>query len=565
MFITRVRSKGKKGKSYVSILLRESSRVGGKVVSHTIAVLTKLPPWLLATVERAVKDGKEAASLRDLASCPSSPMGMRCAESFGAVYLVHEIAKRCHIPTALGPSPEARLALWQVCARVLSPATSLLAMIRLAASCAAAGILGIKVAFNEDDLYANGSWLVARQSKVEAALWHSRSPATSQHESLFLYDVTSSYFEGQKNALAAFGYNRDKVKGKQQVVMGLLTDAQGEPMSVSLFPGNTSDLRTFATQIATLKTTFGQENITLVGDRGMIRGPQQQECQEADLHYISALNKSEIETLLKSGELQMSLFDNKVHEVVLQDGRRLVTRCNPVRREEIAACREGFKMRMEAFVRKANLYLLEHPRARPATQIKAGLLKLRQGHLNAWMSLEQNGRELTLKADPARLKEHGKLDGCYAVVSDLPVEAADSLTLHNSYKDLTQVEGGFRTLKHGHLEIRPWYVTSEDNTRAHALTAMLALKIRRRLQIAWEPLNLTVEEGLQELAGLRVMEVFDKESGAMICRQLPEPSTAQAVLLKAAGVKLPDKLPVQGPKVGTRVELQKRRKSHSNH
>lgn len=577
MFISRISSKGKDGRPYLSVLLRSSSRVGKKVVSKTLAILTELPDWLLHIVEQSVSKGKDAASIAELTASASSLLGLRCAESFGAVFVVHEVAKSAGIAHALGSSDDAKLALWQVCARVLSPATSLLAMIRLAGSCAAARLLGFKTPFNEDDLYLNGTWLMERQAKVEAKLWRWHqadslpSPdATAAPDadadptsppSLFFYDVTSSYFEGSHNALAAFGYNRDKIKGKSQVVMGLLTDATGEPISVSLFPGQTNDLQTFTTQIESLKTTFQQSKITMVGDRGMIRRPQQQEANDVGYNYISALHKAEILSLLKSGELQMGLFDNSVQEVTLQDGRRLVARCNPVRRDEIATSRQGYLTRMEAWVAKANRYLQEHPGAKESTQLKLGLQRLQKGKLSVWMTLEVKERVVRLQRDEKLLEEHAKLDGCYAIVSDLLPAMASSQELHDRYKDLAKVESGFRTLKHGHLEIRPWYVTSEANTRAHALTAMLALKVRRRLQQAWEPMNLTVEEGLRELGSFSIMEIYEKTSGQSVSRQMPEPNELQARLIGALGLSLPKQAPAAGPVVVTRVELQKRRKS----
>ncbi|MCX6874258.1 MAG: IS1634 family transposase [Verrucomicrobia bacterium] len=548
MFISRVHSKGKDGRQYVSVLLRQSKRVGKSVVSKTLAILTELPDWLIAVVERAVKHGKDAQSIAQLAEAASTSLRLRCAESFGAVFLVHEVAKACAISKALGAGEDAKLALWQVCARVLAPATSLLAMIRLAGRCAAPALLGFRTSFNEDDLYANGEWLAPRQAKVEARLWRENPLSATPSKSLFLYDVTSSYFEGQHNAFADFGYNRDKTKGKKQLVMGLLTDESGEPLSVSLFPGNTSDLNTFNTQLESLKNTFDQQHITLVGDRGMIRKPQQAAANEAGHHYISALHKAEIQTLLKAGELQMEFFENTVHETTLEDGRRLVTRRNPARCEEIQTARRGFEERLRAWVAKANIHLLEHPRARVATQLKNGSLRLKRGHLNVWLRLEAEARTLRLMADDGLLQEHAKLDGCYGIVSDLPVAVADTQTVHDRYKDLAKVEADFRTLKHGHLEIRPWYVITEDNTRAHALTAMLALKIRRRLQSAWEPLNLTVETA----------------TGQTVSRQIPDPTVGQASLLAALGVELPVKAPPAGPVVVTRVELQKRRKSSAS-
>lgn len=563
MFVLRVKSKGKDGKEYLSVLLRESRRVGKKVTSHTLAVLTDLPNWLITVVERAVKEGKDASSLKELVDRSKSQLSFRTAESFGAVFLVHEIAKSCGITQALGASDDARLALWQILARTLAPASSLLAMVRLAGACAAPSLLGFKAPFDEDDLYANGAWIEERQLKVETKLWHSRSPSTSSSAGLFLYDVTSSYFEGTQNALGDFGYNRDKVRGKKQVIMGLLTDGSGEPLSVSLFRGNTSDLSTFKTQVDRLKNTFEQSQVTLVGDRGMIRGPQQKEATAAGLHYISALHKAEIETLLKGGEVQMSFFDATVQETQLKDGRRLVTRCNPVRREELAVARQGFLAKLKDWVTGANTYLREHPKAKTSTQLKAGTARLQRGKLNVWLSLQERDRVLSLVEDAAKLQEHAKLDGCYAIVSDLPAVAADKQQLHDRYKDLAKVESDFRTLKHGHLEIRPWFVQREDNTRAHAFTAMLALKIRRRLQHAWESLNLTVEEGLAELEKLCVMELIETGSGHCVSRQLPTPNAVQAQLLKAANLTLPRNAPAPGPVVVTRVDLSKRRKSAS--
>ena len=257
----------------------------------------------------------------------------------------------------------------------------------------------------------------------------------------------------------------------------------------------------------------------------------------------------------------MGLFDNDVQEVTLKDGRRLVARCNPVRRHEIATSRQGYVNRMEAWVDKANLYLKEHPGAKENTQLKLGRTQLLKGKLSVWMTLEVKERIVSLTRDEKLLKEHAKLDGCYAIVSDLPTTVATKVELHDRYKDLAKVESDFRTLKHGHLEIRPWYVISEANTRAHALTAMLALKVRRRLQRAWEPFNLTVEEGLRELGNLSIIEIYEKTSGQTVSRQMPEPNIMQAKLLGALTLSLPKQAPALGPVVVTRVDLKNRRKA----
>jgi hypothetical protein len=216
MFITQVISKGKKGKTYTSILLRESFRRGARVKSKTLAVLTHLPAHVLDAVRRAIHPSVESFS--QVAETSGGTLRLRQAESFGAIWTVDQLAQRLGIRKALGVTREAELGYWQVLARLLRPGTSLLAMVRLAATCAAAAILGWRRAFNEDDLYANGAWLEERHLVIERRLWNQRAQPPEDH--LFLYEVTSSYLEGQYNALAAWGYNRDGKSGKKQVVVG---------------------------------------------------------------------------------------------------------------------------------------------------------------------------------------------------------------------------------------------------------------------------------------------------------------------------------------------------------
>src|ERR1035437_6980033 len=194
MFIAEVISKGKQGKSYSSILLRESFRVGSRVKSKTLAVLTRLPAHVLAAVRRAV--AQPADSLTKVAVASNGSLRLRQAENFGALWTVDQVAHQLGIKKALGVTPEAQLSYWQVLARVLRPGSSLLAMVRLATTCAAAALLGWRRAFTEDDLYANGSWLEARPPVIERRLWQARP--TPPKDQLFLYDVTSSYLEGDR-------------------------------------------------------------------------------------------------------------------------------------------------------------------------------------------------------------------------------------------------------------------------------------------------------------------------------------------------------------------------------
>ena len=442
---------------------------------------------------------------------------------------------------------------------MLRPGASLLAMVRLATTCAAAALWGWRRAFTEDDLYTNGAWLEGRHAVVERRLWQSR-PAQPK-EQLFLYDVTRSYLEGDYNALAAWGYNRDHKDGKKQVVVGLLTDSRGEPISIQVYRGNNNDLKTFGPQIHKLKKELGCAGVTMVGDRGMIRTDQKAAALKAQFHFITALTKPQIQKLLAQKVLQLEFFEEQVHEVLGEDGRRYVLRRNPVRQEELQRAREQKQQALEAALQKANTYLEEHPRAKAATQRRHLAARLENLKVQDWLQLTVRQRRLVLSRDAQALQAAAQLDGCYVVETDLPPAQADAQTIHDRYKDLAFVERDFRTLKTGHLEFRPWFVCTEDNTQAHALTSMLALKVRRHLERAWWPLEVTVEEGLRELEKLCVMELVHPQSGKVVARQVPEPAPLQKQLLEALKLDLPLTVPEAEVTVGTRKKINQVRKA----
>ena len=557
MFIAEVVSKGKNGRTYTSILLRQSVRSGSKVISKTLAVLTHLPTYLIEVIRHAVD--RPADSLQQLANNAPSALQLRTAESFAAVWTVDQVARQLGIRKALGVTEAADLGYWQTLARVLRPGTSLLAMVRLATTCAAAAVLGWRQAFNEDDLYANGEWLEGRQSVIEHRLWQQRQDKSRNQ--LFLYDVTSSYLEGEYNALAAWGYNRDGKKKKKQLVIGLLTDSQGEPVSTQVYRGNTSDVKTFGDQILKLKKELGGATVTLVGDRGMIKADQKAAANKAGFHFITALTKPQIERLLRNKVFQLEMFEEEVCELSDEQGVRYVLRRNPVRQEELAHGREKKRQSIASSVLKANEYLAEHPRAKVKTQEAKLSARIKRLKTEKWLKLRTSGRQIELETDASALKEESTLDGCYAIQTDLSPAQADARTVHDRYKDLAHVERDFRLMKGGHLEFRPWFVCTEENTRAHALTSMLALKIRRRLERAWEKLNLTVEEGLRELETLCVMELVHQEGGEAVTRQVPQPSARQKQLLDALGLALPTVAPEAKVVVGTRKKIQHERKA----
>jgi len=243
MYIVDIPYTSEKGKTYHSVLLRESYREGSKVRNRTVANLSHCTPQEITAIKLALKHKEDIAFLfPDTVQSVQLHKGL----SVGAVWAVYEIAERLGIQKALGNQREGKLALWQVIARVIEQGSRLSA-VRLARTHAACDVLGINDGFNEDDLYDNLKWLAGHKEEIEQNLFSKRRG--KDKPGLFYYDVTSSYLEGEHNQLAAYGYNRDKKKGKMQIVIGLLCDEQGEPVSVDVFTGNTQDPNTVSCQI----------------------------------------------------------------------------------------------------------------------------------------------------------------------------------------------------------------------------------------------------------------------------------------------------------------------------
>lgn len=544
MYIAQVPTKTKKGKlSHLCILLRESYRENGKVKNRTIANLTHCDPREVTAIRLALKHKDDLSVLRSM-----DDIELEQGMSVGAAWLVYEVARRIGIEKALGQERSGKLALWQVMARVIDQGSRLSA-VRLAQVHAACDILGVRRGFNEENLYENLAWLSRNQKEIERRLFVERRKGKKPE--LFLYDVTSSYFEGECNELADWGYDRDKKRGKKQVVMGLLCDEGGEPVSVEVFRGNTRDLDTFGRQVKKSVDEFGCQRVTFVGDRGMIKSGQIAELKQAGFHYITAITKPQIEKLLRMGVFQMALFDKDICEVEYE-GMRYILRRNPQRAEEMACTRKGKKESIERLCGKKNVRLAEHPRAKVRTSLDEIGQRIEGLRISGWLKVEADGRRLELKEDESALREEAMLDGCYVIKSDLPKEI-DKQVIHDRYKDLAEVEQAFRTCKTAMLEMRPWYVQTEESTRGHALVVMLAYLISRHLRQAWSHLDLTVQEGLKQLSMLCSTKMVIKDQSS--CHRIPNPGDISAKLLEAANVRLPRVLPQLGAHVVSRKML----------
>jgi transposase len=544
MYVDTSKSRKENGKIHIRHLLRESHRINGKVVKKTIANISHLSENEIEALRLALRHKEELTEL----GAASKDIQLQQGTSVGSILVLKEIANRFGITKALGEDRNGRLALWQVIARAMDQGSRLSA-VRLGKLHSADQLLETG-AFNEDKLYSNLKWLSDNQDEIEDTLFRFRYKNISP--SLYLYDVTSSYLEGTLNFFSAFGYNRDGKRGKRQIVIGLLCDQEGWPLSVEVFPGNTQDTATMASQIRKAAERFGAKDVTFVGDRGMIKSKQITDLVEHKFHYITAITKPQIETLLKQEVIQLELFDTKLAEVT--DGKiRYILRKNPVRAQEIHGSRDSKYSTVERLVEQQNQYLLEHAKAKSDTayaKVKALARKLK---IDRWIKIEVIDRRLILQIDKEILSEESALDGCYVIKTDLTSVQASKEMVHNRYKDLASVEKAFRYSKTVELDLRPIFVRNEESTRAHAFVVMLSYCLVRFLKECWKSVDTTVQEGLDALNQLCATDVIVRNNYAFT--SIPTPRKDIRELLKLCSVLIPKAICLKKSNVSTKVKL----------
>ena len=518
-----------------AVLLRESYREDGKIKNRTVANLSHWPAERVAALRAALRGDFDQAAI-------SGPA--RMGKALGLLSVLKQLADQLGISAALGNRELGKLGLFLVLAGIAHRGSRLSA-VRWAEDHAVEEVLGIQT-FTEDHLYEALDDLSARQEKIEQALYrrylrdhHSKPPR------LFLYDVTSSYLEGEKNELANYGYNRDGKRGKMQIVIGLLTDGEGEPLSVRVFSGNTADPSTVPEQIRSLQEQFQVEELIFVGDRGMVKSKAKQELEKHGLYYITALTDPQIRHLLGQGVLQLDLFSEQVCEVEDQ-GIRYVLRKN-----EDTEAREKHRLedklaRLEKLIEARNTEVEHHPRCKP----EAGLSKLQpwaQKHkLNRLVTLEMEGSRLRMERNEEAIQQFLQLAGCYVVTTNVTPTSLDTQQVHDSYTALENVEQDFRTIKTGLLEVRPIFLRKQERTRGHVFCCMLALKLTReiekRLRIAFATTDtnhdaITLPDAMAALGRLCLLHYTVDEKTTLT--KLPQPDSRQQQILNALHVHLP--------------------------
>ena len=469
-----------------TVLLRESYRDGKTVKKRTLANLSALPAEQIELIRQVLRGEKLVA--------PASLFEIDASRHHGHVQAVWLAMQRLGLAQLLSTRPcaERQRVLAMIAARILRP-NSKLATTRWWDTTTLPELFELD-ACDEQALYAAMDWLLERQDAIQGKL----AQRHLQPGDLVLYDLSSSYFEGSTCELAALGYNRDGKRGKLQVNYGLLTDARGVPVAISVFEGNTADADTFMPQVTQLRERFGIDEMVLVGDRGMIAQTHIDALRaETGLQWITALKSGSLRVLASEGALQLGLFDERnLFEFTHADysGERLVAYRNPELGKRRAHKRQALL--------EATVALLEPIRQRVAAgrlkgQDRIGLCVgkvLNRYKVGKHLDLVIGDASFEYTINEARVAQEATLDGIYVIRTAVPQERMGSDDVVRNYKSLSQVEQAFRSMKTVDLEVRPIYHRLADRVRAHLLLCMLAYYVKWHMMQAWRPLLFADEE-----------------------------------------------------------------------
>jgi hypothetical protein len=500
--VVRVRKTGyvdKQGRArdYSSAYLRRTFREAGTVKNETVANISALPDHVIDLIDAGLKGQQLVPAGQAVTITGSLP--------HGHVAAVHAMARELGLPALLGPAGRQRdLALALIISRVAAPASKLSTLtwwddVTLGAD------LGVASA-SADDIYAAMDWLGARQDAIEAKLAARHLGPEANPARMALFDLSSSWLEGTRCPLAARGYSRDGKKGRLQIEYGLLTDPDGRPVAVRVFPGNTGDPAAFTQITGVLRDKFGLAQMVMVGDRGMITSARIAALNQREdgttrpdpYGWITALRAPAIRKLMADdGPLQMSLFDEQdLAEITSDDypGERLVACRNPVlaadrarKREDLLAATEQLLAPIAARVQAGKLA--------GAGPIGIAVGKVISKYKTAkHFEITITDTTLAVARRQDQIDAEAALDGFYVLRTPVPAGQLDAPGVVTAYKNLKYVERDFRHIKSDDLDLRPVFHRLEDRVKAHVLICMLACYLTWHLRRAWAPLTFTDED-----------------------------------------------------------------------
>src|SRR5882724_6609551 len=523
MYITRVPNRA----SPPAVLLRESYREGGKVKNRTVANLSSWPEAKVEALSRALK-GLPPAGLEGMVEVARSLPHGHVAAVLGTI-------RELGLEELIDPEPSRLrdLVTAMAVAQVTGPGSKL-AIARGLQEATAASSLGAVLHLggcDEDDLYGAMDWLAARQDRIEDGL-------AARHlagGTLVLYDVSSAAFEGRTCPLGAIGHPKDGVRGRLQIVYGLLTSKDGAPVAIEVFKGNTGDPKTVAAQVAKVKDRFALTRVVLVGDRGMLTAARlREDIQPAGLDWITALRAPQVKALVRDGALQLELFDQMdLAEISSPDypGERLVACKNPFLEAERARKRESLLAATEADLEKiaAACTRTRRPlRGQDTIAVRADRILTRR-KVARHFTIDIGDDHLSYARNQGSIAAEAALDGIYVLRTSVAASDLDSSEIVSSYKALAQVERAFRAFNTD-LDIRPIRHRTEDRVRAHVFLRMISYYITWHMHARLAPLLFT----------------DDDKPAAQAARPSPVAPAARSprALAKAAAKRTPGGLPV---------------------
>ena len=482
---------------YESVLVRRTYRDGAKVRHETLANLSALPADAVAAIEATLKGERLVPA--------GQAVQITAAAPHGHVAAVHAAAVQLGLPALLGPAGRARdLALALIISRVAAPASKLSTRTWWADVTLGAD-LGVADA-STDDIYAAMDWLEHRQDAIEAELARRHLGPAANPSRMALFDLSSSWLEGQCCPLAARGYSRDGKKGKLQIEYGLLTDPEGRPVAVRVFPGNTGDPAAFTAIADVVRTKFGLAQMIMVGDRGMITSARIAALNQLDdgtqqpdpYGWITALRAPAIRKLMADdGPLQLSLLDQQdLAEITSGDfpGERLIACRNPVlaadrarKRQDLLAATEKLLAPITARVQAGRL-----AGAGPIGVEVGKVISTYKTGKHFTVTITDTSLTITRKQD--QIDAEAALDGFYVLRTPVPADELDAAAVVTAYKNLKYVERDFRHIKSDDLDLRPVFHRLEERVRAHVLICMLACYLTWHLRRAWAPLTYTDQD-----------------------------------------------------------------------
>jgi hypothetical protein len=473
-----------------AILLRESFRLDGEVKTRTIANISHLPALQIEALRLALKGGLPFATT----SLPDSFLISR-SRPHGHVAAVLGSLRKLQLDSILDPHPSRQrdLVIAMIAARILDPASKLATARGLHADSlhSSLGELLDLNAADEIELYAAMDWLLPRQERIEQEL----AKRQLSEGALVLYDLTSTYFEGRHCPLSKLGHSRDDKSGKPQIVFGLLTNAEGCPVAVEVFAGNTADPNTVATQVNKLRHRFGLQRLVLVGDRGMITSARicQDLSPEHGIEWISALRANQIQKLARDGQLQMSLFDRTDLVEIAHPGfpgERLIACFNPLLAEERGRKRPDLLAATEKQLEKIAVAAKRPKRPLRGKQnigLRAGKI-LNRYKMGKHFELRIEEDSFHYQRKTVNIEREQSLDGIYVIRTSVGNEVLSSEQVVASYKSLSGVERAFRSLKTVDLQVRPIHHRLPDRVRAHILLCMLAYYVEWHMRQLLAPI-----------------------------------------------------------------------------